>query len=264
MAKKNIARKIVIMSGKGGVGKTTTAINLGAALNHFGKKVTIVDANLTTPDIGVYLGVPILPITLHDVLKGKAEISEAVYAHKSGTRIIPASIALQEAKKIHEDKLEKALEKLDDGAEFILLDGAPGLGREALASLNAADEVLVVTNPELPAVTDALKTIKFCQELGKKIMGVVVTKTNVKNADMSIMDIEEILEMPVLEIIPEDRAIKFAQAQKDAVIHTDPKSAAAVQYKKLASNLIGEEYQESLPAQHNPVTEFLLRWFGFK
>ncbi len=261
---KMVTRKIVIMSGKGGVGKTTTAINLGAALNFFGKKVTVVDANLTTADMGVYLGVPILPTTLHDVLNGKKDISEAVYTHKSGTLIVPSSIALQESKKLHEEKLEKAIQALEGSCDFLILDGAPGLGREALASLNAAEEVLIVTNPELPAVTDALKTVKLCQERGKKVVGVIVTKTNVKNADMPLKDIEEILELPIMEIIPEDRAVKFAQAQRDAVVHTHPKSAASIQYKRLAATLANLEYEERIPKQNGAMTEFLLRWFGFK
>ena len=74
-----MARIIVINSGKGGVGKTTTAINLGVALNKMGQEVIIVDANLNTPNIGLQLGAPIVPITLNHILKGKAKIEDAIY-----------------------------------------------------------------------------------------------------------------------------------------------------------------------------------------
>jgi len=74
-----MAKIITITSAKGGVGKTTTSINLGAALNAFGHDVVIVDANLTTPNVGLHLGAPIVPISLNHVLNGKADIEDAIY-----------------------------------------------------------------------------------------------------------------------------------------------------------------------------------------
>jgi len=97
---------IVITSGKGGVGKTITAINLGAAMNYFGKDVLIVDGNLTTPNIGIHLNSPEVPITLNHVLSKKAEIFEAVYEHGSGIKIIPSSLSIKELKKIRPEKIK--------------------------------------------------------------------------------------------------------------------------------------------------------------
>src|SRR4030065_570432 len=91
---------IVITSGKGGVGKTTTAINLGAAMNYFGKDVLIVDGNLSTPNIGIHLNSPEVPITLNHVLSKRADILEAVYEHSSGIKIIPSSLSIKELRKI--------------------------------------------------------------------------------------------------------------------------------------------------------------------
>jgi septum site-determining protein MinD len=87
-----MSRLIAVISGKGGVGKTTTAINLGTALNKFGKDVIIVDANLTTPNVGLHLGAPIVPVNLNHVLLGKAKVADAVYEHESGTKIVPSSL----------------------------------------------------------------------------------------------------------------------------------------------------------------------------
>ncbi len=255
-------RIIAVVSAKGGVGKTTTAINLAMALSSFGKETILVDANLLTPNIGVYLGVPILPVTLHHVLKGKKTLSQAVYLHKSGTKIIPASISFQDIKKINFEKLPKVLAELDGTSEIVLLDTPAGLSKETIAPLLSADEILLITNPEMPSITDALKTVKLCEELHKKILGVVVTKTNSKNADIPLKDIESLLELEILGIIPEDRNVKYAQAQKNAVVSTHPTSAAAIQYKKLAAELIGQNYNENI--QENSFVDLIMRFFNIK
>jgi len=107
-----MARLITITSGKGGVGKTTSAINIGAALNAFGKEVVILDANLTTPNIGLHLGAPIVPVNLNHVLLGKAKISDAIYEHESGTKIIPSSLSVKELKRLNHFKLKEVGKKL--------------------------------------------------------------------------------------------------------------------------------------------------------
>lgn len=266
MAKKSCGRVIALVSGKGGVGKTTTAIGLAAALNLFGKSVLLVDANVTTPNVGLHFGVPIVPVSLHDVLRNKKNIKEAIYQHKSGTRIIPGSIAFQDLKKVDPLKLEKILKDILHTSDFIILDGPAGLGKEAYAALKAADEVLIITNPEMPAVTDALKAIKYCEELKKDILGVVVVKTNARNIDMPLKEIEELLEQQIISVIPEDRAVKYALAKKDSVIHTHPDAAASIQIKKLAADLAGLDYEATLPKGESEggIIDFILRWVNIR
>jgi|SRR3989344_7830733 len=257
-------RFIGCIAAKGGVGKTTSAINLGAALNFFGKDTIIVDANITTPNIGIYLGVPIAPSTIHDVLRGKKEIKDVVYEHDNGLKIVPASISIKDAKKVDINRLPNALADLYGHSDFIIVDGCAGLTKESLSIMKSVNEIIIITNPEMPAITDALKTIKIAKELNKEILGVLVTKTNSKNADISLNDIESILETPIIGIIPEDRAIKFSQAQKEPVIYTHPKSASAIQYKKLAADLLNIEYNENIRYEPEGFSGWLLRWLGFK
>ena len=107
-----MSKLITITSGKGGVGKTTTSINLAAALNSFGKETIIVDANLTTPNVGLHLGAPIVPISLNHVLQGKAKIQDAIYEHESGTKIIPSSLSINELKRINHSRLKEVGKKL--------------------------------------------------------------------------------------------------------------------------------------------------------
>ncbi|MEK6847363.1 MAG: cell division ATPase MinD [Nanoarchaeota archaeon] len=235
---------ITITSGKGGVGKTTTAINLGTALNSFGKEVIIIDANLTTPNVGLHLGAPIVPVNLNHVMQGKAKVTDAIYEHESGTKIIPSSLSIKELRKINPEKLKEITKKLRGLADFVILDSAAGLGEEATKSMEAADELIIVTNPEITAVTDALKTVKLAQELGKSVKGVVVTRVSGDKNEMSISNVREMLDVPVLGVVPEDRNILASLRYKDAVIHIYPYSRSALAYKRIAAKMAGVSYKE--------------------
>ncbi|MBU0466222.1 MAG: cell division ATPase MinD [Nanoarchaeota archaeon] len=240
-----MSRLITITSGKGGVGKTTTSINLATALNSFGKDVIVVDANLTTPNIGLHLGAPIVPISLNHILLGKAKVAEAIYEHESGTKVIPSSLSINELRRINHKKLKDVGKKLRRMADITIYDSAAGLGEEAIAAMESADELIIVTNPEIPAVTDALKTSKLIEQLGKSVKGVIVTRVK-KNSktQMPISNIAEMLELPILGVIPEDERIQQSLVMKDALVHTHPKSKPALAYKKIAAKLVNMEFNE--------------------
>ena len=238
-----MAKLITIVSGKGGVGKTTTAINLGAALNSFGKEVIVVDTNLTTPNVGLHLGAPIVPVNLNHVLLGKAKVSDAIYEHESGTKILPSSLSIKELKRLDHSKLKDVGKSLKRLADFIIYDSAAGLGEEAISSIEAADSLIIVTNPEIPAVTDALKTAKLAEEMGKEILGVVITRVRGARTEMPLDNVREMLDLPILGVIPEDNNMQRALAEKDAVFHTHPRSKAARAYKQLAAKVAGINYK---------------------
>jgi len=215
--------KVGILSGKGGVGKTSTAVNMAAALSYFGRDVVVVDGNLSTPNLGLHLGVPVVPITLHDVLKGKNSLSDSVYLHHSGLKIVPAGLSLDDLRNVSPEKLKKSLPTLDGLTDVVLVDGSAGLGRETLALIQAVDELIIVTNPELPAVTDALKTVRLAEEMGKKVRGIVLAKTG-ENHDIPLENIESLLEKPVLGIVPYDKGVRESLIRREAVVFSDPKS----------------------------------------
>ena len=236
---------IAIASGKGGVGKTTTSINLGAALNAFGKEVVIVDANLTTPNVGLHLGAPIVPVSLNHVLLGKAKVSDAIYEHESGTKIVPSSLSVKELRRLNHGRLKGISRDLRKMADYVIYDGAAGLGEEAVASFEAADDIILVTNPEIPAVTDALKASKLIEDMGKSVRGVIVTRLNGRRSQMPIGNIQDMLELPIIGVVPEDNNVPESVVQKDAVVHTHPKSKAARAYKKIAAKIARiEDYRE--------------------
>lgn len=231
-------RIISIVSGKGGVGKTTTSINLAAFLNKIGENVLLIDANANTPDIGLSLGAPIVPISLQHVLLGKNNPEDAIYTHHSGTKVMPSSLSLQADIK----GLSKITGKLKKNFDFIILDSAAGLGDDVFSSLKACDECLIVTNPELPAVTGALKTIKAAERLNKKILGVLVTRKT-KGKQISLKNIKAMLDYPVIGVIPEDNKVKDAQIDKETLA-AFPRSNAAKGYNKLAMKIADIEPEE--------------------
>ncbi len=244
-----MARVYAIISGKGGVGKTTSTINLGTALNQLGEDVVIVDANLSTPNIGIHLGAPIVPITLNHVLNNQANLEDAIYEHESGTKIMPASLSLKESEKINYKKFTETIKKLKKITNHVLIDSAAGLGEEARAAINAADEIIIITNPEMSAVTDALKTIKLAEETNKPITGVIITRCQGKKLEMSFANIKDMLEVPILGIIPEEDSIKESQVMKNPVIITHPKSRATRTYLMTSRKLLGHDVTFEIPNQ---------------
>tara|TARA_Y100000310_G_scaffold322396_1_gene381429 strand:- start:2657 stop:3409 length:753 start_codon:yes stop_codon:yes gene_type:complete len=236
-----MSKFIVITSGKGGVGKTTTAVNLATAMNALDEDVTLVDVNLTTPNVGLHLGAPVVPVTLNHVLSGKAELVDSIYEHESGTKIVPASLSIKELKQLNDRDLITTAKDLRHISDTVLFDCAAGLGSEATTSLSIADEVVIVTNPEMPAVTDALKTAKLAEEMGKDVRGIIVTKVEGNKFEMSLDSISEMLELPILGVVPRDDKIKEALSLRNAVLLTHPNSKSAKSYMEIASKLLGKE-----------------------
>lgn len=233
---------IVITSGKGGVGKTTTAINLGAAINYFGKDVLIIDGNLSTPNIGIYLNSPDVPINLNHVLLGKAEALEAVYEHESGLKVMPSSLSIKELRKVRPERINNFKKDFRKLSDYIIVDSAAGLGDETLATMELADELIIITNAEMPAITDALKTIKLAEQMKKNIMGVIVTRVRKDDIEMNSETVKDMLETPILGMIPEDINVKRSLNQRDAVVHTHPQSNASRAYKEIAAKIVNAEY----------------------
>ena len=236
-----MSKVYVITSGKGGTGKTTTAVNLGAALNKFEEDVIIVDGNIMTPNVGLHFGAPTVPVSLSHVLEKNAEIEEAVYEHKSGTKIVPCSLSYDKIEEGHKEAMGNLTSELKEFSDHIIIDSAAGLGDEADMALDNADEVIIVTNPNTLSVTDSLKMIKKAEEKGKKIRGVIITRKKDKKHEMSLDDIRDMLEVPILGIVPEDESIEESLAKKNAVIHIRPKSKASKSYQDIAANILGKK-----------------------
>lgn len=252
----------VITSGKGGVGKTTTAINLAAAMKYFGKDVLVIDGNLSTPNVGLHLNSPEVPINLNHVLRGKAEPFEAVYEHESGIKIMPSSLSVKELKRTRPERMKDFKKDFRKLSENIIVDSSAGLGYEAGCAMELADELLIVTNPELPAVTDALKAIKLAEQLKKPILGVIVTRVRKDDIELGPEAVKEMLEVPILGMVPEDMAVKKSIRSKGAVVHLYPKSDAARAYKEIAAKILNIPYDSD--KDREGLFERFSAWLGFR
>ena len=233
---------IAVASGKGGVGKTFTTVNLGLALAHFGENVTITDTDVTVSNLGLQLGIYSFTWTLKDVLEGDVKIDEALYKHESGMNILPSSLSLEDLPTnmgFTHRKLRKVLDKLEG---IVLMDCPPGLGESAVESIKAADRVVVVTNPEITAVTDALKVVKFAREEKKEVAGIVVNKHRGDKYELSPMEIEIMAEAPVIAKIPYSDEVRKSIFDERPV-SLDEYSPITHEFRKLAASLLGAEYE---------------------
>jgi len=233
-------RVISILSGKGGVGKTTVTANLSAALAKLGYDVIALDANLTTPNLGIHFGLHLAEITLHDILKNTEMLRNGIYLYQ-GVKVIPGSLSVEDIINVDPSNLSKVIANLT--SDFVLIDSAAGLGREALASLSVSDEVLVVTNPDLPSVADALRAIKIAEGLGKKISGVVLNRVGRSKNELKKVDVESVLSYPVIAQIPEDKLVQRSIDERRPLIYSYPNSKAAIEIQNLAFRLIGSNYR---------------------
>jgi septum site-determining protein MinD len=240
-----MTRVIGIISGKGGVGKTTLVANLGSVLaQKFKKEVIIVDANVSTSHLGLYLGMYYTPVTLNQVLLGEAEIDDAIYDyHISGLRVIPASLSLSDMKGVDISRLKGSLKKLFGKADIVLLDAAPGLGREAIATVRASDEVIFVNTPFVPSTMDIIKCHQVANEIGVKPLGVVLNMVGKEKYELTPKEVEELIELPVISNIPVDKNIPRSLALKMPVVVFSPNSSSSKEFIKLAAHVLGEEYE---------------------
>jgi septum site-determining protein MinD len=254
---------IGILSGKGGVGKTTTAINLACALSQYGRHAVLMDGDLRKPNIGLQLGMVKIKAHLHHALKAEEEIAKAVYIHPSGIQVIPGSIIYEEMHENHKLQFKDIVFSLKGKAEVIIIDGPPGFGKEQTEIVNAIDKAIIVTTPDLSSITDALKTKRLCKDKGVDILGIVITQIKKKNHETDSANIQTIFELPIIGEIPEDENVPNSQYHKYPVVYTHFKSPASIGYKKLAANLIGEPFDEVAETKES-VSDYVLKKLGFK
>lgn len=232
---------IGIISIKGGVGKTSVVSALGAAIaNEFDKKVLLIDANFSAPNLALHLGLVNPEITLHHVLNNRANANEAIYQTEHGFHIMPGSLVY---KKINPYKLKDKIKHLRDYYDIILIDSSPTLNEEILATMIASDELFVVTTPDHVTLSTTLRAVKLAKQRKTPIKGLILNKVFNKTFELSLEEIEESANCNVLAVLPHEINILEALSKNTpSTLHKQ--SNSTFEYIKLASALIGEEYKD--------------------
>lgn len=238
---------ITIASGKGGVGKTILAANLGAAIAGFGKDVTVLDADIEMANLELHFGLEGMKTTLYDVLRNKADIKDAIYKGPGGVKVVPSGISLYKLRKAELAKLKDILEELLKGTDVLLIDAPPGIGSDVVAVLAAGQELLLVVTPEFASIPGAFKTKEVAKKLGTHVLGVVVNRAGHDESDLKVEEIETILGLKVLGAVPEDPEVRRSVAAGQPIVIKSPDSPAALAIKKLAAELIGVKYSPPAP-----------------
>ena len=251
---------ILIASGKGGVGKSQVSINLASALVSLGFQPLVVDGNLPAPDLGLYLDIPIDRKTLNDLLAERATPEEVIYTHAaSGIRVVPSSVQLSLVEEFDSKKVSKGLDRLKGLGDTIIIDSAPGLGKEVVQAAKAADKVIVVATPDIPSLTGAYKSVQLCKMLGKDVPGMVLNRVGRFKSELSDAAVQSMMDgLPILGRIPEDKYLAGASMRSQTVVKMFPHSPSARAFKKLACTLTGQAFVE------NPMKEELYNLLGMK
>jgi len=241
-----MAKVITITSGKGGVGKTTSTANLGTALAGLGNKVVVVDADIGLRNLDVVMGLENrIVYDLVDVIEGNCRLRQALIKdkHEAELYLLPAA-QTRDKDAVTQEEMVELVDQLREEFDFVLIDSPAGIESGFKNAIAGADEIIIVTTPEVSAVRDTDRIIGLCEAYEKGQPRLILNRLRPKMVRsgemMSVEDVLQILAIDLIGIIPEDEDVITA-TNKGEVLVLDKSSRTGKYYTDIARRINGEE-----------------------
>lgn len=258
---------IVITSGKGGVGKTTTSANLGVALALNGKRVAVVDADIGLRNLDVILGLENrIVYDLVNVIEGECKLKQALIRDKrvDGLYLLPAA-QTRDKNCVKSDDMRKLVARLKEEVDYVLIDCPAGIEQGFRNSIAGADRALIVTTPEVSAIRDADRIIGLVEANELPEPELIVNRYRpgmVSRGDMlDREDILEILAIPLIGIVPEHEDI-IVSANRGMPVAFAETSPVGMAYRRIASRVLGEDIPVPSFTEDGNFWNTFMRWMG--
>jgi septum site-determining protein MinD len=250
-----VAKIIVVTSGKGGVGKTTSSASFASGLALRGHKTAVLDFDVGLRNLDLIMGCERRVVyDLINVINGEATLNQALIKdkHCENLFVLPAS-QTRDKDALSEEGVERVLKGLAAlDFEYIICDSPAGIERGAVMALTFADEAVIVTNPEVSSVRDSDRILGIIQAKSRRAQAggepvkehLLITRYVPKRVEagemLSFTDVQEILRIPLIGIIPESESVLHASNQGNPAIHIDGSDVSQA-YKDVVSRFLGEE-----------------------
>ena len=257
---------IVITSGKGGVGKTTTTENLGSSLAEAGKKVVLVDTDIGLRNLDVVMGLENrIVYDIVDVVEEKCKLRQALIKDKRFEELflLPAA-QTRDKTAINEEQMKELTKKLKEDFDYILIDCPAGIEQGFKNAIAGADRAIVVTTAEISAIRDADRIIGLLESSEIRNPELIVNRLRpnmVKKGEMmEVDDIVDLLSVDLIGVVPDDEYI-ITQTNKGEPVIKNKKAPSGKAYIEIARRILGENIDVTIPGKKQGLWEKIKGWF---
>ena len=257
---------IVITSGKGGVGKTTTTANLGSSLAEAGKKVVLVDTDIGLRNLDVVMGLENrIVYDIVDVVEEKCKLRQALIKDKRFEELflLPAA-QTRDKTAINEEQMKELTKKLKEDFDYILIDCPAGIEQGFKNAIAGADRAIVVTTAEISAIRDADRIIGLLESSEIRNPELIVNRLRPnmvrKGEMMEVDDIVDLLSVDLIGVVPDDEYI-ITQTNKGEPVIKNKKAPSGKAYIEIARRILGENIDVTIPGRKQGIWEKIKGWF---
>ncbi|HEY9883500.1 MAG TPA: septum site-determining protein MinD [Thermosynechococcaceae cyanobacterium] len=244
-----MSRIIVVTSGKGGVGKTTTTANLSMTLARRGRKVAVVDADFGLRNLDLLLGLENRVVyTAVDVIAGQCRLEQALVKDKRQPNLVLLPAAQNRTKDaVNPDQMKQLVMALAQSYQYVFVDCPAGIEMGFQNAIAAAREAVIVTTPEIAAVRDADRVVGLLEANNIKKIQLVVNRIRPAmvqaNDMMSVEDVQEILAIPLIGVVPDDERVIVSTNKGEPLVLSEIPSLAGSAFDNIARRLEGEKVE---------------------